>query len=310
MGTEMRQIGIYGIFLFLVGLPGLHPADRDLAEFLPADPAVRPWSVRGSPQQFRGRGLFDYMDGGADLYLEFGFHRVLVQEYVRENHSIELEVYLMEDDAAAYGMYSVKKGSEGKQVAIGQESFLSDSYLNFWTGSFLVTLVGMDQAEETRTGLHAIALAVSRKISPEGNRPALISLLPTSDRVESSLQYFKGNLGFRNVQNVFPPASLKFAEGVRAEYRTKSGERGEYLIRFHTEALASEGFEVLKARIQNNPKYLMAAESGGVWVENREKGTMFFLTPFRNFLILYDRLQKEDIPSLLSPQRESILHSR
>jgi hypothetical protein len=290
--------------------PRMQPAERKPSVLLPAASEIQPWSARDQGRQYRDQELFDYMDGGADIYLEFGFARVLVQEYVLGPHVIELEIYQMRDAAAAFGMYSIKKGSGGKQLEIGREGLLSDSYLNFWKGTFLVTLVGMDSSEETLSGLKTIALAVSPKLSPDGMPPPLLSLLIPENRIESSLRYFRGDLGFRNIQKIIPPSVLKFTEGVGADYRSASGEWSEYLIRFDSDKLARAGFEALQTRFRSNPRYSYSPESGGIRVKNRETETILFLIPEGSDLILFGNVPKEDIPGLVSRQRRILADSR
>ena len=306
----MRLNLIPFIFLMTMLWPRLHPAGQDLAILLPAASEILPWAACDQGRQYQGQELFDYMDGGADIYLEFGFDRVLVQEYALGAHVIELEIYRMSDAAAAFGMYSIKKGSEGKQLDIGREGLLSDCYLNFWKGSFLVTLVGLDPSEETVTGLKTIARAVSPELSPDGILPPLLSLLIPENRIESTLRYFRGNLGFRNIQKVVPPAALKFAEGAGVDYRSTSGDRSGYLIRFNSGELTRAGFAALQSRFRSNPKYSCSPESGGVWVENRETETRIFLIAEGNYLILCEKFQREEISAFLSRQRRILANSR
>jgi hypothetical protein len=56
---------------------------------------------------FTGEGLFGYLDGGADLYLEYGFTKLYVDEFLCGKDKITLEVYVMSDAPAAFGIYSV-----------------------------------------------------------------------------------------------------------------------------------------------------------------------------------------------------------
>lgn len=298
------------IFLMLLPFPRLQPVERDLVVLLPTASEILPWAAREPGRQYRDQELFDYMDGGADIYFEFGFDRVLVQAYAWGAHVIELEIYRMSDAAAAFGMYSIKKGSGGQQLDIGREGLLSDYYLNFWKGPFLVTLVGMDSSEETLSGLKAIARAVSPRLSPDGMRPPLLALLIPDNRIESTLRYFRGNLGFRNIQKIVPSSALKFVEGAGADYRSASGDWSEYLIRFDSEKLARMGLEALQARFRSKPGYSSSPESGGVWLENREKETRIFLIPEGNYLILCEKIRKGEIPDLVSRQRKLLVNSR
>ena len=120
-------------------------APEDLSGLLPASGEVAGLTLSDTPQGYRGDDLYQMIDGGADIYHEYGFRQVLSAEYVDgRGKIIKLEMYEMESPAAAYGIYSFKVGEGGKALAIGQEALLEDYYLNFWKGNLQVTLIGQD----------------------------------------------------------------------------------------------------------------------------------------------------------------------
>ncbi|MGM0667853.1 MAG: DUF6599 family protein [Bacteroidota bacterium] len=60
-----------------------------------------------SERTYTKESLFGYMNGGAELYLEYGFDRLVVSEIDIDGTEYKLEVYKMDDPEAAYGIYSV-----------------------------------------------------------------------------------------------------------------------------------------------------------------------------------------------------------
>lgn len=56
---------------------------------------------------FTETSLYGYINGGAELYLEYGFDTLLVTELVIEGSDIKAEVYRMKDPEAAFGIFSV-----------------------------------------------------------------------------------------------------------------------------------------------------------------------------------------------------------
>jgi len=56
---------------------------------------------------FDGNSLWGYMNGGADLYLEYGFRALRVQDLVLDSQEIRLEIFSMEDLYASRALYSV-----------------------------------------------------------------------------------------------------------------------------------------------------------------------------------------------------------
>jgi len=56
---------------------------------------------------FEGPGLFGFMNGGAELFLEYGFLQLLEQRLTYQGIPFIAEYYLMNSPQNAYGIYSV-----------------------------------------------------------------------------------------------------------------------------------------------------------------------------------------------------------
>jgi hypothetical protein len=62
-----------------------------------------------STKVFEGNGLWGYINGGADIYHEYGFERVNIQEISLEDQEFKIESYCMSDETAAFGIFSVNR---------------------------------------------------------------------------------------------------------------------------------------------------------------------------------------------------------
>ncbi|MCK5095106.1 MAG: hypothetical protein KAR18_10290, partial [Spirochaetes bacterium] len=89
---------IYSL-LISVHLSFLHSSEnpkslqRDLNKYLPGTNEIREWKEDGSPCKYKGEDLYSYINGGAEIYHEYGFKQVIVQDYTRKNgKSIALEI--------------------------------------------------------------------------------------------------------------------------------------------------------------------------------------------------------------------------
>jgi hypothetical protein len=56
---------------------------------------------------YNGKALYGYIDGGAELYYEYGFRRATVQEVVQDSLRIHLEIFEMDSPEGAAGIFSV-----------------------------------------------------------------------------------------------------------------------------------------------------------------------------------------------------------
>lgn len=156
------------------------------------------WKPQGPPETYEGEDLFIYINGGAEIYQEYGFQRVRVQEYALGDRSITREIYEMDDAASAYGLFTFKRGKRGASLDLGGGARLEGYYLNFWKGNFQVTLTGHDEDPETVSGLKSLARAAVEGISAPGTVPVLVGALPEEGLLPWSVKYLKGRLALMN----------------------------------------------------------------------------------------------------------------
>jgi len=224
----------------------------DISTYLPAAGEVIGWSPDGSPEKFLGDDLFMMINGGADIYHEYGFKQVIGADYVNSGgKAIRLEIYEMENSAAAYGIYTFKTGDGGKNVDIGQDALLEEYYLNFWKGNVLVTVIGPDPEEETVQGVVAIAKAVDARITETGERPSLARLLLSAPQAFSHPKYVRGFLGVMNsyvfdTKNVF---------GVREGMIGTIGNCRALVFQYADEKESSQAYEQASASFDGNPRF-------------------------------------------------------
>lgn len=192
--------------------------ENSLTALLPAD-EVAGWARDGVPQEFEGEDLYAYINGGAEIYHEYGFRRVVIQDFMSsEGRSVSLEIFEMEAPAAAFGMFTFKRSGKGKPVSMGDEAELESYYLNFWKDRFVATLIGFEESSETLEGLLALGAAVDARIREKGERPSLVTALPEKGLKSGSVKFIRGRLGLNSVYP-FPTArGLLFEQGVAGLY--------------------------------------------------------------------------------------------
>jgi len=242
---------LIGIISFLTQVS--FGAQASLAEYLPEDGEVQGWKKQGKSQHYEGESLYEYIDGGAEIYHEYGFKSVLAQDFVHSvGKSVSVEIFEMATPESAYGIYTFKTNAEGKKVRIGTEAQLADYYLNFWKGSILVTLTGFDETEETIKGLLDIAQEIGSRLDATGQRAEIVSLLPEQDLVPQSVKYFKGLLGLRNSHPFFDMNIFGFEEGVKGDFENAYSV---FIIQFKERDECLDQYEQLKKNYSEDSKF-------------------------------------------------------
>jgi hypothetical protein len=211
----------------------------DISAYVPGTGEVESWQPTGAPRTFVGEDLYSLINGGAVIFNEYGFRQVITQDYTsKDGKSITLEIYQMNNPASAYGIFTIKRGDEGKGIDVGVEGMLADYYLHFWKGDFLVSLTGSESEETILNGLLDIARAVDENIRKRGERPPLCDLLLIEGYRVSNIKYLMGNLALSNNLQFASDEVFKLKEGVIGDYGDfklyvfKYGNRNESLSRY------------------------------------------------------------------------------
>lgn len=162
-----------------------------LQEVLPT--TLYEWTFAESSKTYTGREIFQYMDGAGEVYLAYGFQRLLVQRYARPNQEeILVEIFDMGVPRNAYGAFTNMQG-RGPAVEIGQGGEYKSGLLNFWKGRFFVCVMIDRENEEAKKAVFGIAAMISENIREVGLVPEIITMLPDGLYSQETVRYFYRN---------------------------------------------------------------------------------------------------------------------
>ena len=192
--------------------------------------SIGSWKAAGPPEVFKRDGLYGYIDGGAELFLQYGFEELSVVRYKEDNEpaaekEITFEIYRMASPADAFGIFSLKReGDERVSPGIEAVHWLSPSQAGMAKGDFYINITGVSATEAE---IESFAAAASAKINAASVLPAEISLLPSSGLVPGTERYIRGKLAAEAESLLLDREFWGFGEGavaVSAKYgpsRTK-----------------------------------------------------------------------------------------
>lgn len=240
------------------------------AAFLPKPGSVPGWTPEGEVQAYAGDDLFVYIDGGAEIYHEYGFRRVAALDYRGPaDKRVTLEIFEMADAAAAFGVYTFKASGRGRSLPIGQGADLEDYYLSFWKGRWQVTATGSDESPESLAGVQALSRAAAALIPAGEPAPDIFGRLPEGFAASTHRKYLKGVIGLYNIHPFFRGDVLRFADAAAAE---KDGD-WVFLFRYATEAEAETRWPGIRKALEAAGNCSVSSgEPGGVLTATDEKG--------------------------------------
>ena len=149
---------------------------------LPADAAAK------NPTNFYGPdNLYEYMDGGADIFVLYGVRSLLHLDLKAKATEISVDVFDMGSPETAFAIYAAERSPDFHFFAIGAEGYQYEGMLNFLQDRYYVKLLGFGNGADAV--MEALARTLSARIATNPGFPALLSRLPAENRKPHSEQY-------------------------------------------------------------------------------------------------------------------------
>jgi len=259
--------------------------------------AAAGWTRTDSVAVFVGKDLYLLVDGGADLFFEYGFVRALTSEYShRPDASAAIELYEMNSPSAAYGLFTSFTVGTGIAVQVGQEAVLGKGYCIFWKGPHVGMLTTGSVDSASGQMLLQLAGELEKQIHQTGPLPGLCALLREGGLESRRMVYVRGKLA---LGNHFPHAwakTLPPADGVVGE-----DHESRYLILEYADAAAAEAALRAAAVEWEKLQLPIAQDSGGKWTIQLNKEGLARLEQEERYVLAVSggREQSEALASLL-----------
>jgi len=145
--------------------------------------------AQGTASAYNADSLYQYIDGGADIYLLYDFKTLLHQNFKSGAAEVTVDIYEMGNAEDAFGIYGSERSTSYKFLPIGAEGYRGEGILNFLEGPYYVKLSG--SAPSADTLLDQFARLLSARIGGSRALPSLLATLPREHRVAHSEQYIK-----------------------------------------------------------------------------------------------------------------------
>jgi len=148
---------------------------------------------------FTGTALYGFMNGGADLYYEYGFKELVSREIRYNGEDFTVDIYTMNTPLDAFGIYSINVFKCLRVDSLGRFDCLSKYQLQAVDGNAYVSIVfqsGSNAARKAADELYRIYVADGKT---GVNIPGQLTYMVTSG--SGTVKYMKGKLGLNNVQS-------------------------------------------------------------------------------------------------------------
>jgi hypothetical protein len=215
-------------------------AVKDFSQQVPKQ--VRDWKASGPDAVYDRETLFDYMDGGAEVYLAYDFREVFVRKYADADRSeLVLDIYDMGIPAEAFGMFSFDR--QDPDAGIGQGSEYGLGLLRFWRGRYFVSVTVSGNEEKAEMAVLELGKAVAPLLGPDGDPPDMVKLLPPAGLLAGKTAYFHNHVHLSNRYFIASENVLNLdatTDCLFAEYDAEKGDFGRLLVVRYPDAAKAE----------------------------------------------------------------------
>jgi len=200
-------------FLLILGLPLTALPINDYPKF-------QQWESLTEVVYYAPDNLWEYINGAADQFIDYGFSTVGVGEFKTEGIQFSVDIYDMGSPLNAFGVYATESKGVKNRYRIGAEAAISlPSQALMIKGNYYVKLYVFEGELQEILG-KTILNDIADKLAGSMTMPPELHNLPESGRIDRSEGYTRlGFLGLSDLKNC-----------LYADYLDKEGEKYHYFM--------------------------------------------------------------------------------
>jgi hypothetical protein len=182
-------------FLILSAITFVVPAEdvNKSSEISVEFPVIDGWKMQGKVEVYQPENLYEYIDGAADLYINYGFQRLYVAEYTgQQGGSVVVEIYYQKTPYHSFGIYSQERSTGGSFLNIGAQAYIEPPVLNFVKGNAYVKLNSY-KLDNPLDVLSTFATRIAEKLDGTGLMPSILRCFPEQDKIANSEKFVASN---------------------------------------------------------------------------------------------------------------------
>ncbi|MGC1872302.1 MAG: DUF6599 family protein [Acidobacteriaceae bacterium] len=150
--------------LLLIGLMGIGCRKKTANPFPPSG-AVAGWQKTGNTQTYAAANLWQYLDGGADQYVNAGVTTCATSDYkFQGNLEAVVDVYRFKTADSAKQLFHADPATNSQPGQLGDEARVYGQSVVFRQGKVLVRIVAYESGPGTAEALLALGKGVQGRL--------------------------------------------------------------------------------------------------------------------------------------------------
>lgn len=289
---------IFSFFILLFFTAFSYPFESSL---FPSNEVFSGWEIV-KDTTYDGDSLYGHIDGGAELFFEFGFVTVDVRiaKPAGSPDEMTLEIYRMADPDAAFGLFLIKSANLYPTPRLPLPNIVNNYQVSFVKGDYYVLLSSAAGTDALKEKMLQFCEAIASKLPDKPHSG--FELLPAERMVPGSERLLRGPL---SLQTIYPLGEHRMlwqglAEGQHlnafaADYKTADNRQYSYIICNYADSKsAATGMEGI--RTGHDPYLEKAINEENRLIFKDWNGLYTIVIRKETEIIIFTRLDKPEIP--------------
>lgn len=244
------------------------------------------------PELYVGDDLFSLINGGAELYHEYGFVEGLACRLkTPAGEEVKCEVYDMGSPEAAWGIYSITETSNAKPLHAGTAGRSGEGFSQFIKDRYMFY---MYHEANDALDLQYLAECLASNITEHHPEPLLMKKVGSGRKGASKTIYFKGNLGLSTAYGFHYKDVFNYREGAAAIYPDLTA----ILLDYDDEIQCLENYKSARDFFMNSSKYHDQVSLRGSFHMKDRKEQQIDCYFENTFLLLFISSGEDDMNSM------------
>ena len=185
-------------------------------------------------RSYTGSGLYGFMNGGADLYLEYGVKSLVTRDIVYKNEEFTIDIYEMPSSEDAFGIYSLHTFKCEKADTLGLINCISPYQLQLSIGNKYISVVFTSGSNTAKVLANEV---VQNYINiTDYDKLTIPDILDIKQPYSGILKYLRGPLSVSNTQSSLPDIVKNTLYKEIWFINNKSEEKSKALIVFDNDS--------------------------------------------------------------------------
>lgn len=290
------------VILLTICLSGFHAGiyGQGIASLLPSLADLPGWKIQNGPDVYVDEDLFDLIDGGADIYFEYGFRQAVSVDYFDQFQNItQAEIYEMEDAAAAYGIFSLTQQISEWNTLYGQLAVVTSDYIAFWKGRYYVNISWASRREASSKPMEQLAAKIGEAMTEYGEYPDMIRLFKALDP-EKRIVFLNGNLALSNFYYFDYKDIFEISDAIACT----PDDHHRIVFRYHDDAEAVKVFTSVKQSMISNKRFTDISMVYQGYTCKDNKGNVIMVRQSGQFIVVLVALKPG---TALTPIMENVI---